>query len=846
MGFLDILKNLNPFQKKEEQPQKTTQQQTSQANYVKIENPYQKVAEEKKIEEIAKNPEKYGYVKEEYSWDYFKKNPPQKVEDVLKVGEKVPTFVGQTNIILRPKEQEYETKTQEVKAYGDVNQKILYVEDSSLKHLHGSSVQVQVGDKVETFKIVVDKAPSGLQEATLTIEQKIPKKPEYFISLYDKERAEKIVYRSAVEQNLKDPVEAVKMSVVSSYFSWEDPFRLRMIYNLVTGKPERAYEVFVESNVDVLRKFKDADISKIALNVITSPGGSLLIGYGAGRLLGFGLGAASKVLPKTTNLIQIGLGIGAGAYITYDIGKEVINKNYEEAFVKSGTLAIQTPFFVAGYKSGFEAGFKWANQKWIEKNLVFSKTEITNKIITEGAVYYKGKYEAFYKPNLEAKEPIKIKGEFYGVLAQNEKIHFITESGKTLTLEPGQTLTSFRGYGIYKDIFGSKKIIQIETITKGLASRNYGGWTLTLSRGLGVAGKENYFYFQNVGGTRLIDQRIELIYEKVELRTFKPGEQIKYGITSDVLGFTDFTKRAIWIREDILYSKEGAITIKHELLHRIFPFSSESKILAFEKDTGSDIDKVLNKVIKNFYKTGELNFYEQAGARIYNIYEYRGLSAGYSKYGKFVTKELGLIKDPIAEKRWNLIGLKTFSLTQTIDQPVRLETTFKSFTPVESARIVSAFNIEPEAKSPIFKFIPNQENKEKQINPEVKSYINFENIQQNLRAGLKLETRLSQEEKTRERTKNILANFEAPIISRKAIIKPEVKPEIRTESKPIPGIRLNTLLRQQQAKKLELRTQTFTPTFTITKLTISPKLKINFGLPKFEYFSGGFKSFKSL
>lgn len=545
------------------------------------------------------------------------------------------------------------------------------------------------------FKIEYGKPPSGAREITLTATYKQPIKKTYEVLIEDPYKEKLAHYKQMVRQIYKEGgLKAFAFTWSQGILSWEDPLNLKTTYYMVASKlgfiPEKeAFEKAIETKAKAWMEWDQAtqgDLGKGLIKAYTGPmamaGVTLISGYG----LGAGMGAVTRVAPTVGRVAQYGLAVGSTGYIAYDIGKEIKAKNYEEAFVKAGLTMAYTPMAIAGYKAGYGKGYAWASQKWIEKNYAISKTIITDKTITDKGIVYRGKYEATYRPNLEVKEPIKIKGEFQGIIP-NQRMVTITKEGMPLVIEKGQPMTYFKGTGTYKTWLGRTKQIQIETLTKGIAQRRVGPYNYQYSVGIGQAGKEPYV-FKSISRSRFIGQTEEPLLKNVELKTFKSHAELPKSLEQEilkgeVLGYTNLKEHTIWVREDVIKYKglkpyrmeitdtvtgrtethiiTGRHVVKHELLHRIYPEFSENEIRALT------IQKhPIENVVNEFFKTGKLNFKEPIGLKKYNLYSYESVGVSKSKnYGYSILKEFGILKEPIEQKEFIREGIITLSLGQT-------------------------------------------------------------------------------------------------------------------------------------------------------------------------------------
>jgi len=218
----------------------------------------------------------------------------------------------------------------------------------------------------------------------------------------------------------KDPITAH----IVSFFSPENPFLLGSTYYYLTGNPMKAEQKIIESmyarrestkNIFMTSEgeIKPASVGLYAdflkASYVDNPAVQVVATYGAGSLIGKGLGAvtgyavqsgsqiaatASKALSTGVAVIGVGLG-GKAAYDVYEVSKTDPGKAFGQGVILGTSIIVG----YAGFKSGYASGYRWGAEKGFIKYLEteYAKGNIESNIYNAAKdVYESGKYVTKY------------------------------------------------------------------------------------------------------------------------------------------------------------------------------------------------------------------------------------------------------------------------------------------------------------------------------------------------------------------------------------------------------------------------------------------------------------------
>jgi len=433
--------------------------------------PTEKYTSTPDAEDIIKDPGKYGYEK-----------------------AKVVESNNKRTIVLEPKEkpeQKVETKKVEVVKYTMGDKTYLAVSDNKF-YQSLTDKKIKIGDKEY---IVTRRLPigGGGERGYIEIQKTRMVGEQYPTLTIEQEKTQFELEKERIKAFLLDPKESTlkKFGLIwsSGLFSKEDPAKVRSATHVVRamlGKEdsETAMENIAELIATATYGWGTSDKWGKAKIVLTSPmamAGYVLLGsYG----LGAGIGAISRVAPRTGKVLEYGT---TGYFLgraAYDIGKEMYHKRWENVAVKSTMFALYTPLAVSGYRYVYKKGYAYAESKYLSNIYMKSQAEIKEFIDTGDIRYFKGTYEAQFKPHLEAKTPATIKGEFSGYTLRSGKVIEGIKLGKKsygFEVQKEETFTVFAG----KAKYGARSYdIEAYTKTTPLTER------ISTYKGVGRYGKQ--------------------------------------------------------------------------------------------------------------------------------------------------------------------------------------------------------------------------------------------------------------------------------------------------------------------------------------------------------------------
>ncbi len=588
-------------------------------------------------EALQRTPGRFGYVKQ----------------------YEVETETGK-NILYATTAPAYQTKVRTESVFISPTQNILYTTSKKMP----KTVQVEGKAYKVVFKEDPAKIPKGLLKSDMAlIEQKAMRGDvEFKITDPVKVKAKELRERDKfLGESLLGRFYLRKEKEYTRLASWEDPLGLRSAYKglkgFVTGqtKAETKKElsmVQARTHLDIKASFFDAPGKEKAINVLTSPAATLGLSLVGGAGIGAGMGALGRVAPTVGKVAQVGLGTVAVAGITYDVGKEVYAKDYETAFVKGGFYAISLPIAMTGYKAGYGKGYSYASKKWVEKNFVVSKTDITSKHMVGDTLHYEGKYYGKYRPDFESKVGY-VRGRFTGFVPAKQ-----TYMGP-ITIRPQDAVTFFSGKAHYMK-FGKPHVQDVSSISMSYKPHIF---TDTSQYSYFKAtGKTGDAFYKSGGLSHLQKGPTinELSYTQVKLHYFQhqpPGFKFKIG------GYADLSTGDIYVRSG--YPPRGTRhIIKHELLHQRYPYASESEIV----DLTALKMPQMESQIKNYMRTGDLNFWKVGGVKTVAYSGYQSFSLSETQTGIISAQaEKGQLSEIMAKV--SIKGLKHTHAPLFTDKP---------------------------------------------------------------------------------------------------------------------------------------------------------------------------------
>ncbi len=160
------------------------------------------------------------------------------------------------------------------------------------------------------------------------------------------------------------------------------------IWEAATGHPEKARRQWTKGRLELEKTIeKPLEQKEIGFGIklprgvatpLTSAAGSIAATYGASAAIGGGLGVTSQFAPRIAKAAGIGMGIGAGAYIGYEVTQPVGAKKFpyvkpsatpKHVGVTLASAGTHLPFAVAGFRAGWAKGAGWAESKMYEAEL---------------------------------------------------------------------------------------------------------------------------------------------------------------------------------------------------------------------------------------------------------------------------------------------------------------------------------------------------------------------------------------------------------------------------------------------------------------------------------------------